>query len=203
MANLTEYPAPESHKNPEPPPTCPFINPQCQRTHNIRRGQQDQPDPCVPGDQCPSMSATVRFSASMAPHRPVRGHLCGSGDSGNPKNDSFWKFFGKSRRNRVNHLILRTFPILQARTASGKSRCRSDEAASCKPELSTCNEQGARDLKPRAMIAPVSRKGLKRERGAGGAPPPQSEAVPATVSGERDAYARWSKTSAASHWAGR
>jgi hypothetical protein len=37
------------------------------------------------------------------------------------------------------------------------------------------------------MIASVPRKGLKRERGEGGSPP-EAEAVPATVSGERDAF---------------
>ncbi len=37
------------------------------------------------------------------------------------------------------------------------------------------------------MIASVPREGLKRERGEGGLPP-EAEAVPATVSGERDAF---------------
>jgi len=37
------------------------------------------------------------------------------------------------------------------------------------------------------MIASVPREGLNRERGEGGSLP-ESEAVPATVSGERDAY---------------
>ena len=37
------------------------------------------------------------------------------------------------------------------------------------------------------MIASVPREGLNRERGKGGSPP-EAEAVPATVSGERDAY---------------
>ena len=37
------------------------------------------------------------------------------------------------------------------------------------------------------MIASVSREGLKRERGEDGSPF-EAEAVPATVSGERDAY---------------
>ncbi|WP_216820924.1 hypothetical protein, partial [Sphingobium sp. AM] len=40
MAILTEHPAPRSRRNPEPPPTCPFINQQCQRASpNIRSGQ--------------------------------------------------------------------------------------------------------------------------------------------------------------------
>ncbi len=37
------------------------------------------------------------------------------------------------------------------------------------------------------MIASVPRKGLNRERGEGGSPP-EAEAIPATVSGERDAF---------------
>ncbi|MDO7835868.1 hypothetical protein Q4610_12515, partial [Sphingobium sp. HBC34] len=30
--NLTDHTTPESRGRPEPPPTCPFINQQCQRT---------------------------------------------------------------------------------------------------------------------------------------------------------------------------
>ncbi|MFC3431693.1 MULTISPECIES: hypothetical protein [Sphingobium] len=105
MANLTEYPAPRSHKNPEPPPTCPFINQQCQRADN-HTGQLSYPVPCVLGDQRPYLLATVQFSASVASSRPVNGHLGGPGDSGNPKNDSFWKFPEKSRMVTDNPLIL-------------------------------------------------------------------------------------------------
>jgi hypothetical protein len=42
-------------------------------------------------------------------------------------------------------------------------------------------------LEQAGMIASVSREGLNREHGEGGSLP-ESTAVPATVSGERDAY---------------
>jgi hypothetical protein len=55
----------------------------------------------------------------------------------------------------------------------------------------------------RAKIALVLRKRLKRERGVGGSPP-EAEAVPATVSGERDVHVRRDIViHAASHWARR
>ncbi|WP_340266269.1 hypothetical protein, partial [Sphingobium mellinum] len=43
-------PTPKIRQNPEPPPTCPFINQQCQRARQLKTGQPMIPDPCVPGD---------------------------------------------------------------------------------------------------------------------------------------------------------
>ncbi|MFC3428336.1 hypothetical protein ACFOKK_00030 [Sphingobium fuliginis] len=72
MANLTEYPAPRSHKNPEPPPTCPFINQQCQRADN-HTGQLSYPVPCVPGDQRPFLLATVVSAVPVGQRRVGEG----------------------------------------------------------------------------------------------------------------------------------
>ena len=44
MADLTEYPTPRSRQNPGPPPTCPFINQQCQRTRQLKPDNQPSPN---------------------------------------------------------------------------------------------------------------------------------------------------------------
>ena len=101
MADLTEYPTPRSRQNPEPPPTCPFINQQCQRTRQLKPDNQPSPNfrardlvSVYVGDR--SKREPVALTAS------VEWHLGPSSESVNRKKRAcaFFFFWGaESRRN--------------------------------------------------------------------------------------------------------